>query len=212
MYQTLAPEKRFFLEYVARYRLTQYLARMPEKTFIDALEEEYRIPITLERDEFTFYGKVDRIDQRGEYRYILDYKTGWLDPFTKGHFEKKIAPFSLPRDVDLDSLKAVRKVIKDLQLPLYVLLAASKKQEDLGKMAAAYVDLARGGEELYFIPPARLVFLRDDVCVWFSQVFPTLLAYLIHHMIEAPLFYPATDEEICRICDYESVCRFSFAS
>ena len=212
MYQTLAPEKRFFLEYVARYRLTQYLARMPEKTFIDALEEEYRIPITLDRNEFTFYGKVDRIDQRGEYRYILDYKTGWLDPFSKGHFEKKIVPFSLPRDLDLDGLKAVRKVIKDLQLPLYVLLVASKRQEDLGKMVAAYVDLARGGEELYFILPARLVVLHDDVCVWFSQVFPTLLAYLIRHMIEAPFFYPATDEEVCRFCDYESVCRFSFAS
>jgi ATP-dependent helicase/nuclease subunit B len=212
MYQTLAPEKRFFLEYVARYRLTQYLIHMPEKTFIDALEEEYRIPITLEGDAFTFCGKVDRIDKRGEYCCILDYKTGWLDPFSKGHFEKKIVPFSLPHDVDIEGLRAVKKMIKDLQLPLYILLVALKRQEDIGKVGAAYIDLARGGEELYFIPPSRIVALHDDACMWFSRVFPRLLAYIIRHIIEAPVFYPATDEEICRFCDYESVCRFSFVS
>jgi hypothetical protein len=41
--------------------------------------------------------------------------------------------------------------------------------------------------------------------------FPALLAYVIDHMIGAPLFYPATEEEACRFCEYETVCRFSFA-
>jgi len=30
-------------------------------------------------------------------------------------------------------------------------------------------------------------------------------------MIGAPLFYPATEEEACRFCDYETACRFSSA-
>jgi hypothetical protein len=41
--------------------------------------------------------------------------------------------------------------------------------------------------------------------------FPALLAYVIDHMIGAPLFYPATEEEACRFCEYEAVCRFSLA-
>ena len=41
--------------------------------------------------------------------------------------------------------------------------------------------------------------------------FPALLAYVIDHMIGAPIFYPATEEEACRFCEYESVCRFSLA-
>jgi ATP-dependent helicase/nuclease subunit B len=212
MYQTLAQEKRFFLEYVARYRLEQYLKGMPESTFIDAVEEEYRLTIPLDLHVFSFYGKVDRIDKRGGHQIILDYKTGWMEAFGKGHFEQKILPFSPPSDVDHEGLKAVRKVIKDLQLPLYVLLVAAGRQEDLGNTLTAYVDLGRGGEERYFISPDRFERLLDASRAWFSSAFPALLGYLVNHMIEAPLFYPATEEEGCRLCAYEYVCRFSFSA
>jgi ATP-dependent helicase/nuclease subunit B len=209
MYRSLAPEKRFFLEYVARYRLAQYLSRMPENTHISALEAEYHVDLTLDPGEFTFYGKVDRIDIRDGYQIILDYKTGRLESFAKGHFEQKIMPFSLPAEFDHEGLKAVRGIIKDFQLPLYVFLVASGKEEDLGRTLSAYVELGRGGEERYFIPLDRMEKLRDDVIKWFSQTFPALLTYLIDHMIEAPYFYPATEERTCRFCEYESVCRFS---
>jgi len=211
MYRCLAPEKRFFLEHTAAYRLKGYLSQMPEATFIDALEEEYCLTLPVGLGEFSFYGKVDRIDKREGHQIILDYKTGRVGGFAKGHFEKRLLPFPLPEKLDREGLKAVTGVIKDLQLPLYVLLVASGKGEDLGRTLSAYVDLGKGGEELYFVPPDRLNGLRDAYISWFSGTFPALLAYLIKHMIEAPLFYPATEEEICRFCEYETICRFSFA-
>jgi ATP-dependent helicase/nuclease subunit B len=212
MYRCLPPEKRFFLEYVAAYRLQGYLSQMPEVTFIEALEEEYRLRLPLGPGEFTFYGKVDRIDKREGHRIILDYKTGRIEAFAKGHFERRVLPFSIPHELDYEGLKAVKGVIKDLQLPLYCLLVAAGNAEALGSTLSAYVELGRGGVECYFIPLDRIGELRTASIAWFSRSFPALLGYLIDHMVEAPLFSPATEEDACRFCEYEAVCRFSFAS
>ena len=211
MYRCLAPEKRFFLEGAAAHRLKDYLARMPEVTFINALEEEYRITLPINLGEFSFYGKVDRIDKRGRYQIILDYKTGRIEGFAKGHFEKRLLSFLLPDELDHEGLKALKQAIKDLQLPLYVLLVTSGRQEELARTLSAYIELGKGGRELYFVTPERFEGLRDTYISWFSQNFPLLLAYIIGHMIEAPFFYPATEEETCRFCEYETICRFSFA-
>ncbi|MCK5551784.1 MAG: PD-(D/E)XK nuclease family protein, partial [Deltaproteobacteria bacterium] len=211
MYRCLAPEKRFFLENAAAYRLKTYLSQVPEATFIDALEEEHCLALPLGRYQFSLYGKVDRIDKRDGYRIILDYKTGRIEGFAKSHFEKRLLPFSLPGELDREGLKAVKAVIKDLQLPLYVLLAASGKEEELSKTLTAYVELGKGGEEVYFVTRDRLDELREAYISWFSGTFPALLGYVIDHMIEAPLFYPATEEGACRFCEYEPICRFSFA-
>jgi ATP-dependent helicase/nuclease subunit B len=211
MYRCLAPEKRFFLEHAAAYRLKSYLSQVPEATFIDALEEERCLTIPVGTHRYSFYGKVDRIDRREGYRIILDYKTGRIENFAKSHFEKRLLPFPLPGELDREGLKAVKGVIKDLQLPLYVLLVASGKEGEIARTLTAYVDLARGGEEVYFLPRERLDGLREAYTSWFMESFPALLAYVVDHMIGAPLFYPATEEEACRFCDYETVCRFSLA-
>ena len=54
--------------------------------------------------------------------------------------------------------------------------------------------------------------MRESYATWFGHTFPSLLNYLVNHMIESPFFYPATAEKACRSCDYESVCRFSYVS
>jgi ATP-dependent helicase/nuclease subunit B len=212
MHRCLAPEKRFFLEHVAAYRLQSYLSQMPGVTFIEALEAEYRLPLPMGPDEFIFYGKVDRIDRREGHRIILDYKTGRVEAFSKGHFEKRILPLAKPDELDHEGLKAVKGAIKDLQLPLYVLLMASGNEEKLGNTLSAYVELGRGGDERYFIPPNKIDGLRTASIAWFSMTFPALLSYLIDHMVEAPYFFPATEDGACRFCEYEAVCRFSSAS
>jgi ATP-dependent helicase/nuclease subunit B len=212
MHRCLAPEKQFFLEHVAVYRLQNYLSQMPGVTFIEALEAEYRLPLAIGPDEFIFYGKVDRIDKREGHPIILDYKTGRVEAFPKGHFEKRILPLTKPDELDHEGLKAVKGAIKDLQLPLYVLLVASGNQDELGNTLSAYVELGRGGDERYFIPPDKSDGLKSSSVAWFSRAFPALLAYLIDHMVEAPYFFPATEEGACRFCEYEAICRFSSAS
>ncbi len=212
MHRCLAPEKKFFLEYVAVYRLQSYLSRMPGVTFIEALEKEYRLPLAIGPDEFLFYGKVDRIDRRGDYRFVLDYKTGWVVHFAKSHFEKKIIPFSPPEACDYESLKTFVEVIRDVQLCLYVLLVSSGKEEELAKTLAAYVELRKQGEERYFVHPDRIGALQAPYMNWFGRTVPSLLNYVLTHMIESPFFYPATDERACRSCYYEPICRFAYVS
>jgi len=211
MYSCLAPEKRFFLENAAAYRLKRYLFQMPEVTFVDGLEKKYRLTIHSDRGDFSLYGKVDRIDKRDGFRIILDYKTGRVESFAKGHFERRLLPFSPPVRLDYDGLKTVKGVIKDLQLPIYVFLVTSGQEKEVGKTLSAYVNLGKRGEELYFVTPDRLKDIQNSYISWFINDFPALLAYLLTHMIEAPLFYPATQEEVCRFCEYECICRFSFA-
>jgi len=212
MHSCLAPEKKFFLENVAVYRLQRYLSQMPGVTFIEDLEKEYRLPLSMGYDEFIFYGKVDRIDRRGDYRLVLDYKTGWIEHFAKSHFEKKIIPFFPSEEYDYESLKTFIEVIRDLQLPLYVLLVSSGKEEELARTLAAYVELRKQGEERYFVHPDRIGALQDHYMHWFGRTVPSLLNYILTHMIESPFFYPATDERACQPCDYEPVCRFSYTS
>lgn len=212
MHRCLSPEKKFFLEYVAAYRLQRYLSQMPGNTFIEALEKEYRLPLPIGPDEFIFYGKVDRIDIREGYRLVLDYKTGWIEHFTKTHFEKRISSFCPSEECDYANLKTLIEVIRDLQLPLYVLLVSSGKEEELEKTLAAYVELRKRGEERYFVPMDKFDAVRDPYMIWFKRTLPSLLHYLLTHMIESPYFYPATDVKTCRSCEYESVCRFSYTS
>jgi len=211
MYRGLAPERRFFLEHAAAYRLKSYLSQVPEPTFIEAVEEERFLALPVGSHQYSFYGKVDRVDRRDGYRIVLDYKTGRIENFAKSHFEKRLLTFSLPGELDREGLKAVKGVIKDLQLPLYVLLVASGNEEEIARTLPAYVDLGKGGEEVYFVPRDRLDKLPEAYTSWFMGTFPALLAYVVDHMIGAPLFYPATEEEACRFCEYEPVCRFSLA-
>jgi hypothetical protein len=88
---------------------------------------------------------------------------------------------------------------------------ASGNEEEIARTLTAYVDIGRGGEEVYFVPRDRLEGLREAYISWFMSGFPSLLSYILDHMMGAPLFYPATEEEACRFCEYEAVCRFSFA-
>ena len=163
-------------------------------------------------DEFIFYGKVDRIDKRGDYRLVLDYKTGWVEHFAKSHFEKRIIPFFPSEECDYESLKTFIKVIRDLQLPIYVLLVSSGNEEELEKTLAAYVELRKRGEERYFVTPDKIEELQERYANWFGRTVPSLLNYVLTHMIESTFFYPATNERTCQSCDYEPVCRFSYTA
>ncbi len=211
MYRCLAPEKRFFLEHTVAHRLRTYLSAVPETTVIESLEQEYKATISTSLGNLALYGKVDRIDSRDGRRIILDYKTGWVDAFGATRFENRLARLELPKDFDYQGLSEVKDAIKEVQLPLYVFLVSSAAGRDAGTTLSAYVELRKGGKELYFVAPEKIEALRDSYASWFAKDFPRLLAYIIDHMIKSTCFYPATDEGACSFCDFNSVCSLSFA-
>jgi len=211
MYRCLPPAKRFFLEHTVTYRLRSYLSRMSKATFIESVEQAYRAPLETNLGRLYLSGTIDRIDIRDGYRIILDYKTGQVRPPLKSHFERRLLPFQVPQVVNREGLKTIKSTIGDLQLPLYVLLVAKGNKTSIGHTLAAYIELSNAGEEIFFIPRDRLDEWPDAYISWYSETFPSVLSYLVRHMVEAPLFYPAMDEGICRFCDYAAICRFSFS-
>ena len=120
-----------------------YLDALPDETFIESLEQRYTATgRTPAWGRSRFGGKVDRIDRRDGKRIILDYKTGSVETFNVGHFEKVILPFALPAEFDYEGLKQVREALADLQLPLYVMLVATGERHG----GADAGDAAEGGQ------------------------------------------------------------------
>ena len=167
--------------------------------------------------DLPFGGKVDRIDRREGSRIILDYKSGSAEKFNAGHFAENLVEMVPPNEFDFASLTAVREAIKDLQLPLYVLLVAGGEPKGAADFLAAYValssrrDKTEPHKERYFVRGDRADALGESYARWFTEVFPGLLSYLVDHMLKSPLFYPATGERDCESCDYNTVCAMSRA-
>lgn len=206
----LSPEKRFFVEEVAKFRLRRYLEGIKGPVWIEALERPFRLTLNLEGFEWTFYGKVDRIDRRGDLRVILDYKTSHVKP--PGAFLEKVSTLQPPSSLDYEGLKGLKQGMEDLQLPLYVLLVSQGLQEELRRTTAAYVMLHQQGEEKFLLRPEKLKDreIQGVWVQWFKVALPRILQYLLRHILEAPLYFRATDDGLCRSCDYEPSCHFAW--
>jgi ATP-dependent helicase/nuclease subunit B len=217
MYRALGPEKRFFLESAVNHRLRSYLRSLPETTRIEGLEQRHKASIATSLGDLGLTGKVDRIDLRDGRLVILDYKTGKVGTATDKHIEEVLSGFALPAAFDYAGLAQVREAVGDLQLPLYVMLVAASTARSPVEILSAYVEIRAAGDdsqrykERYFVKPEKIAGLGDAYAAWFSDTFPAVLAYVIDHMVKAPLFYRATDEADCTRCDYSSICRVAFA-
>ncbi len=206
-FKNLSPEKRFILEKTASFRLKTYLENQPTETIIFDLEEEYHLPFKVEKiGSFTLKGKIDRIDQRDGTYIVIDYKTGYV----KRPSYEKLLSLVVPDTLDLEGLKYVFENLRDIQLPLYVYLFSKSQGIDPSDINAAFVILREKGEEEYLFNMKNLRKNKLDILNrWFEEVFPKLLTYLIHHIFEAPYWYPAINEDRCHYCEYKMMCRYS---
>jgi len=209
-YQALGGERRLFVEEVAVFRLRRFLENLRQEAFIEGLERSYSMEFPIGGMPLQFSGKVDRVDRREGLRIILDYKTGSVDEFTQRTFIEKIFPFSPSPDLDYEGLREVRRTIKDIQLPLYVLLVTGGVPREIGRTTAAYVILQDKGQENYFLPPKGLREVKERWVEWFEGGFLSILEYILCHILDAPLFFRATEERFCRFCEYEPSCHFAW--
>jgi len=173
---------------------------MKGPVWIEALERPFRLTLNLGDSEWTFYGKVDRIDRRGDLRVILDYKTGYVEPPGANAFLEKISALRPPAGLDYEGLRGLKRGIEDLQLHLYVLLVSQGREEELRRTTAAYVMLQEQGEEKFLLRPEKLKdgALQGLWVQWFRAGLPQILQYLLRHILEAPLYFRATDDWLCR--------------
>ncbi len=204
LYHQLGPERRFFVEETARFRLKRYLEylarKFPQGFEILSLEEEYRRHF----NDLLFAGRLDRLERRRECLYVLDYKTGqYLKTYSTKHLQEKLFPYEPPGSFGREDFFDFRQRMPDIQLFLYLFLTS-----ELGTQNAAYLQLAAGKlkdieKPLFYesyLPP-------DQVEEFMVKKFPRMLEYLLRHMVEAEAFYATPEDKLCGFCDFRLACE-----
>ncbi len=216
-YKELPPEKKFFLEETARFRLKEYLLyKHPFETKVVALE----LPL-LERffskkiGKISLYGKIDRIDlvekEDQSYYLIIDYKTGGVEDFSNKFLQLSASQLE---SFDERSLKLLRKGLSSFQFLFYIYLLGKTLKRRLKTdswkwsiVRAGYVDLKKDGKI------SELSLKKDELesyCAWFEEEFEPCLNFLLSHIIESPFWYPSEKHSLCSFCEYRNICRYGF--
>ncbi len=203
LYHRLGPERRFFVEETALFRLKNYLEFLrrfqPEGFRILSLEKSF----TKQWQGWRFYGRLDRLERRNEVLYVLDYKTGlYLKGLSADHLEEKLFPYEPPLSFTAEDLFDLQDRLPDIQLFLYLFLS----QEE-GAQNAAFLQLAAGKLQHLEKPLFPEKCPLDEAQRFMIHRFPRLLDYLLHHMIEAEAFYATREDKLCKFCDFRLGCE-----
>ncbi|AEH44977.1 hypothetical protein Thein_1106 [Thermodesulfatator indicus DSM 15286] len=200
LYTILGPERRFFVEETAIFRLKRYLEfleiKFPQGFVILDLEKEYH----KEFQGFKLGGKLDRLEKREEKTFVLDYKTGtFLKTLSANHLKEKLFQYDPPANFDAESFYEFQEMLPDLQLFLYLFIVDADN--------AAYLQLASGNKSYIEKPLFSDRITPEEAQEFMTFKFPRLLEFLLRHMIESDAFYAARDEKTCSFCDYSLACE-----
>jgi len=97
------------------------------------LEKDFKLDYKLGQRTFQLKGKIDRIEKRGEYLCLLDYKTSASERNQVINIDK----------LELGDRSSWPQAIKSLQLPFYQLLASAKYQLPPEDIYSAVIILGR---------------------------------------------------------------------
>ncbi len=200
LYHRLGPERRFFIEETARFRLTRYLNHLkskPEGFIILALE----VPRHKDWKDLRLFGRIDRVEVRGERVFILDYKTGGsVKTLGPTAFRERLKPYEPPATFGPEELFELAEILPDLQLFFYLLLWEDRRPKD-----AAFIQLAAGQEDhleksiFYNLP-------WEEAHEFLERRFPRIMEYILEHMLRSKAFFATKDSGKCRFCDYRLAC------
>lgn len=199
---TLPYDSLIMLEVSGPKKFRDLLNNMPD-TEIVSLEHKFKTILPVENQQYTLYGRIDRIDKREDGLLVLDYKTGRLPKTQKGFWD-----FDNPlwfrmqhwQKEDKELLAECHNQAGSLQLPIY-LYAYS---QDLGYKAydAAFVELAGQGKEAFLLGKNVEEDERERII---SEQIPALLSFVIKHMVQTEEFLPQPGDH-CRYCPWAGLC------
>ncbi len=203
IFKKISRSKKEMFVVSAKYRLKNFLENLPEKTEIIALEKEMQLELALDKNTYILKGKIDRIDKRDDYIFILDYKTGRI-PNSGNIFRE----FEIPSINDVDGFYNLYRYLKDIQIPFYIYLYGHKN-DNFKNIIGGFVDLSKDGREILYKDVRRLKpdFL-DQYDDFFKYTFKDILKFLVNHIKEGPIFGPV-EPNFCRFCDYMMCCANS---
>jgi CRISPR/Cas system-associated exonuclease Cas4 (RecB family) len=175
--------------------LKEYQQPMMEagEIIIKGLEEK----ISIHAVGAKFEGRLDRIEQRGDKIFILDYKTGPKPGKPPINFSKL--------DLNIHDRKNWSEAITSLQLPMYLLLYSIHAKIAVEQIVPAYLYLGKNrlGKE------CEVVFVEEteERAACFEQAI-RLIELLLKEINDAaiPFSPPADLSKTCPRCPYTRLC------
>ncbi|MGL1863705.1 MAG: PD-(D/E)XK nuclease family protein [Pseudodesulfovibrio sp.] len=196
-------DTRMALTKTGRHRLEMFLKSQETATLI-GLEKELEATVSMDDLTIPLKGYLDRIEERDDGIYILDYKTGAGVIPKKGAWENmelwdRVYNFG-PDVIDPLLLVDLEKAIQSVQLPVYMHLfneCEGTKPHDAG-----LIKLAEDGKtDLVFGKKWTDEERHEAVDV----MAPHLIKTLIRHMLDATQF-TAQPGRRCQWCNFKTPC------
>ena len=178
--------------------IAQYQRQVCKRTpvHIRALEVKMEASIGATR----IRGTIDRVEDRGADRYVLDYKSGAPGVHTGIRY----------KSLDPENRETYASSIGSVQLPFYLMLYAAAEQVEPSRIIPAYLFLGarsvdEGSEEAFGEDPAE----RSERYRIMRTVIGRLLAEIVDPGVP---FGPAEDlAKECSGCPYNGICGTQWA-
>jgi len=187
----------YFIKQQIRRQLSQFLEfyQIPNarENDIEIIGLEKWIKVV--RNGFTFTGRIDRLEKRGDRIFIIDYKTGADNKRFR---------------IDTSKLEAGNRsswgdAIKSLQLPVYMLLYSEEKKENVENLFPAYLFLGRSKMDLSI--ENGMGGEIDLSAKIYREIEPFIFSLVREILDPAINFMPAEDlENVCPKCPYSAIC------
>lgn len=206
----LPPDSLMMFSMAAPRRLEEYLCNQPDATILE-LEYPLTQVIGCNGREYTFKGRLDRLDRREDGLCIVDYKTGiinspagalWDDEalfLQMAQVRDARLPLEDRRRLAAGVFDQLAEKLRMIQLPAYLCMLHAAGFTELHD--AALVELRDKGREYWLFGP-RLDLDNDERI---RQCFD-VLSLLLWHMEHGPDFTGRPGEG-CRWCDYQALCH-----
>ena len=189
-----------------------YLLKHQIQRQLETLLKEYQQPMAEENEIIlkgleekisvhalgaNFEGRLDRVEQRGDKIFILDYKTGPKPNKPLINFGKL--------NLSFDERESWGKAVTSLQLPMYLLLYSIQAKTAVEQIVPAYLYLGKNR----ISKDCEVAFVEDaeERVIYFEQIkqFIELLLKEINN-IAIPFSPPVDLSQTCPRCPYTGLC------
>ena len=152
----------------------------------------------------SLHGRLDRVDERADGCWVLDYKTGAARLPRSGFWDnadlwQRMAEWT-PDNGDDALLPDLAAAVQSVQLPLYLHLWSQAR--GVVPANAAVVELRLSGAEVPLFPDKAPAGLAERVA---TDLAPRLAAFLLRHLEESTMFAARTGPH-CAWCAYGYAC------
>lgn len=205
LYPNLAYDIKKSLEQAGKNRLALFLKNL-KPTRIVELESDSQAELEIDDFKVRIQGRVDRVDERGAERHVLDYKTGRLHLPRRSFWEDEQIWGPIlddPQAIHHDGtmfLEMIKNSADSLQLPLYLLMDHHTSGE-LPRQAAL-VELLTDGREMGLFDSKTSDEDREEII---ETKIPALTRLIINNMMIEVEFKPIRSN-MCQWCAYREAC------